>query len=148
MATLDADSPEAHRANELARQLLTARVAVLRGGPGLNAAKSVYQQVLLDAVTEALEAPGTGSPAEIGDQPVERTSYLVSAMASAAGLAAYLAAGFAELAAELRELADSEPPDHKSDPEEWGRWLDRMVERVTQMMHVSPDSDRPPWPRI
>lgn len=125
--TLDAASPEAERANELAREILTARLAAMQAGDQAEDVRQMYLDSLSAAVHQVFDS----------DSPMQAAGYLASALASV-GTAAVLFA-----AAEAATRDGVELTDNWSDIPEY---VDGAMRAVGRLMIREEKGKR--WPRI
>jgi hypothetical protein len=117
---LNAGSPEAPRANELARELLASRALV-----GYGSDVALFTDTLQQVINETIEgfAPSEGL--------VDRTGYLIAALATVGAAAVWTGAK----AFEAVDLGDAEKTSIDDIPEEHIR---RVLELISQHMSSHP----------
>lgn len=88
----DTDRPEAIRANELARQLVTARVQVRSGSnPGDAYDLSLFARILVDAINETTRQ----------EEPIEFLAYLLAALALVGAAGVWMGAEISQSVSDL-----------------------------------------------
>jgi hypothetical protein len=123
---LDAGSPEARRANELARELLTSRALVGHGSD-----MALFNATLGRVVTEAFEGIEGLEEFEGLEDLSQRVGYLIAALATVGAAAVWTAAK----AFEAVELGDAEKTSLDDIPEEHIR---QVLETISKYMASHP----------